>query len=501
MADLGEMLRDLDFGRRTAEEEVAELGEYFVETVQWGRLRSGQCDVVYGPKGAGKSAIHAVLVARREELSLERIIVKDAEQPQGETAFAEILQDPPESEAQWRVFWRAYFVCLVADVLEEERIEVEAAKAVLSGVEQQGLRSGKGIKAALLAARELARHLADLKGIEAGAGVDAAGGFKLSGKLELGQEARRAIEAASAVSRLLEAADNALQEADLEVWIALDRLDAAFSEPHIEIPALRALMRVYLDFTKHKQITPKIFLRSDIWNTLVLEQGFREASHITRSETIAWNRDSLLHVAMRRAMGNEGFREWFGADKDELLASVTKQEELFEGMFAVPGGGFGEFPTMLDWAIGATGDGWGRSTPREIIHLLDALRDRQIERLGVGRPGPGGLALFEVDVLAPALREVSETHLAQTFYAENPKYRTHVEALRGGSAKLTLANLEQLWGEPSERARIVAEGLVRLGMLGQGGGPEAGFEVAMLYRPALDIVDEVAEGGNGHADA
>lgn len=491
----------MDFGRRTAEEEVAELGAYFVETVQWGRIRSGQCDVVYGPKGAGKSAIHAVLVERREELSREGIVVKDAEQPQGETAFAEILRDPPESEAQWRVFWRAYFVCLVADVLEDERIEVDAAKAVISGVEQQGLRSGKGIKAALSAAREIARHLVDLKGIEAGAGADAAGGFKLSAKLELGQEERRAIEAASAVSKLLEAADNALREADLEVWIALDRLDAAFSQPQIENPALRALMRVYLDFTKHKQITPKIFLRSDIWNTLVREQGFREASHITRSETISWNRDSLLHLAMRRALGNEGFREWFGVDRDELLGDVTKQEELFEAMFATPAGGYGGFPTMLDWAIGATSDGWGRSTPREIIHLLSALRDRQIERLGVGRPGPEGLALFEVDVLAPAMREVSETHLAQTFYAENHKYRTYVEALRGGPAKLVLADLERLWGESGERVRSVAEGLVRLGMLGQAPAAEAGFEIAMLYRPALDIVDEVADGGNGHADA
>jgi ABC-type lipoprotein export system ATPase subunit len=34
--------------------------QYFVETDQWKRLLRGEVDIVYGPKGSGKSALLAV---------------------------------------------------------------------------------------------------------------------------------------------------------------------------------------------------------------------------------------------------------------------------------------------------------------------------------------------------------------------------------------------------------------------------------------------------------
>ena len=45
------LLEDASFGERIAEDELAELAAYFVETNQWRRLWSGERDVVKGPKG------------------------------------------------------------------------------------------------------------------------------------------------------------------------------------------------------------------------------------------------------------------------------------------------------------------------------------------------------------------------------------------------------------------------------------------------------------------
>lgn len=501
MPDLDEVLKGLDFGSRTAEEEITGLSRYFVETMQWSRIRSGEKDIVYGPKGAGKSAIYAVMVERSGDFSREGIVIKGAERPQGETAFSEIARDPPAGEELWRLLWRAYFVCLVAEVLEEEQIRVPAARAVLDSLVENGLRSGRGVKAALQAAREFIGRLQRAKSIESDVGVDPqTGALRVGGKIELEPAAREAIEAASAVSGLLDMANQALADAGLEVWIVLDRLDVAFSDPLVETPALRALMRVYLDFTTFEQITPKIFMRPDIWGGLSAETGFREASHITRNETITWNRDNLLNLVIRRALENEKLCEWFDLDGNAVLEDATKQEELFERMFENAGGGHGGFPTMLDWAIGALSDGFGRSAPREIIHLLSVLKDRQIERLMVGRPGPAGKALFEPDILAPALKEVSDTYLAQTLYAEHPKYQSHVEALRGGPLEHSLESLEALWRDTADTTRAVVDGLVTLGVLSRRPGADAGFEVAMLYRPALELLEQAPGSGEVKAD-
>jgi len=59
-----EVLRDMAFGQRVAEEEGEALATYFVETDHWRRLFADQADVVYGPKGSGKSALYSLLIAR-----------------------------------------------------------------------------------------------------------------------------------------------------------------------------------------------------------------------------------------------------------------------------------------------------------------------------------------------------------------------------------------------------------------------------------------------------
>ena len=494
MSELSDLLSEIDFGSRTAEDEIRRLGNYFVETAQWNRIRTGKKDIVYGPKGSGKSAIYGVLVQRAEELQKHGIVIKTAEQSRGEPIFAELVAEPPQSEEEWRVLWRAYFIRLVAEVLEDYAVAVDAAKAVYCGLEEEGLREGKGLRGALQAARRFARRVRTAESIEGNVGFEGVtAGAKVGAKVELPPERKDALAAAAAVASLLEAANKALEEADLEVWVLLDRLDAAFLDPQIEGPAIRALMRVYLDFTTFEQVTPKIFLRMDIWEEISEKKGFREGSHVVRDETISWNRDALLNLAIRRVLENECLLDWFAVERDAVLTSIEAQESLFERLFE--DGGSGE-AGRLAWALKSIEDGNGRSAPRELIDLLNQLRDKQLERLQVGRPGPVGKALFEPAVCEMALREVSMTHLTRTLYAEIPKVKDYVEILRGGPVAYTAEELDALWGSSVDTSAGVVETLVKAGFFRRPSASQAGFEVAMLYRPALELLPDSESEGN-----
>src|SRR6185312_7238929 len=105
-----------------------------------------------------------------------------------------------------------------------------------------------------------------------------------------------------------------------------------------------------------------------------------------------------------------------------------------------------------------------------------------------GRPGPDGEAIFEVAVRQEALKAVSDTHLEKTLYSETPKVRDYVEAIRGGPVRWTEEGLVEVWGDSVENATGVVRTLLNVGLLRRLPPGEAGFEVAMLYRPALGLV-------------
>ena len=65
--ELTEILRSLTFGERVAEEENT-LENYFVETSQWNKIWRGDVDIIYGPKGSGKSALYYLLLKKESDL-------------------------------------------------------------------------------------------------------------------------------------------------------------------------------------------------------------------------------------------------------------------------------------------------------------------------------------------------------------------------------------------------------------------------------------------------
>ena len=55
-------LEEVTFGNQVAENEASALSSYFVETQPWKKLFKGEVDVIFGSKGAGKSALYTLLL-------------------------------------------------------------------------------------------------------------------------------------------------------------------------------------------------------------------------------------------------------------------------------------------------------------------------------------------------------------------------------------------------------------------------------------------------------
>lgn len=493
-------LEATSFGARVAEEEVDDLAEYFVETDHWKRLYRGEVDVVYGPKGSGKSALYSLLVARANELFDRNIVILAAEQPRGAPAFKDIVQDPPTIEREFIALWKIYLLCLVAELLREYDVRTPEALRVLDYLRDAKLieEDRSSLSRLVRAVREYARRLRDAEAVEGGVVVDPSTGLLtgVNGRIILGEPGSEAAAAKIvSVDSLYRDADKALSDLGFEVWLAIDRLDVAFAdETELEANALRALFKVYLDLIGYDHLSLKIFLRSDIWRR-IMDAGFREASHITRHVTIKWNRQALLNLIIRRVLRNESIRTYYEvSDSDAVLAAVSRQQELYDRIFPAQVDLGPNKPSSLDWMIGRTRDGTGETAPRELIHLLSSLRESQLRRFELGHEPPADRLLFDRAAFKEALPEVSKVRLEQTLFAENPDLKPFAELLEEQKTQHTPGTLARVWNMGDDEARQTAEALHEAGFFERRGDRDNPvYWVPFLYRDALSMVQGSAE--------
>jgi hypothetical protein len=145
-----EILRSVSFGQRVAEEETDELATYFVETDQWIRLFGGEIDIIYGPKGSGKSALYSLLQAKAWELHGRNVVLIPAENPRGATAFKNLTADPPVSEREFIGLWKLYIASLLHNALSEFKVISEPARELERALTKEGLVKGSMNLSALL---------------------------------------------------------------------------------------------------------------------------------------------------------------------------------------------------------------------------------------------------------------------------------------------------------------------------------------------------------------
>jgi predicted ATPase/DNA-binding XRE family transcriptional regulator len=476
------LLKSMTFGSQVAEREQADLESYFVETSQWQRMAAGEIDIVYGPKGSGKSAIYSLMMRRAERFSKSNIAIVLAENPQGAAVFAALQRDPPEPD-EFIGMWKLYFALILADALVKEKISNSATRMLISLLESAGLRRREPSLTLLL------RTVLDyLKRIRVKPSIEfVATGPKFGAEISLTEPTTEERDRGFlSVDQLLHLASDAWTASKRSAWILLDRLDVSFEgTPDLEITALRALFKTYLDLAGLKGVQLKVFLRSDIWQRLAAG-GFREASHITRYTTIIWDKSSLLSLIVRRMFQNDEFRRFYGVSGKSIAWPYEEQVRSFDLAFSTGGSQVRKLEA-LDWIIKHTSDGTGNTTPRDIIHLLNEARLCQIKALeltGKAHCQP----LIGRDSFREALPEISKFRLENTVYAEYPSVESFIRQLERQKSGQTLESLSRIWSVPFEDCRLIAGTLVEIGFFQQERSTSAPrYRVPLIYREALRI--------------
>lgn len=497
--DKRSIIEDISFGGRTAEEESDRLAHYFVETEQWRKVWEDEVDVVFAPKGGGKSAIYSMLVSREDLLFGREIILVPGENPTGATAFEPIQIEPPTSETEFVRIWRLYFLVLLVNELERYGVVSGKLDGVRVSLASIGLTEGIEQKRAIVArVRDALRKWFSPGSLEASVSVDPLTGAPT------GVSARVTFEEPStdqeragivSVDKLYEDVNDVLAEQGFRVWLMLDRLDVAFTaSPDLEANALRALFRVYKLLEPLRQLRLKIFLRTDIWSEITAG-GFRETSHITRDMSLQWNRANLLKLITQRLIQSEELVEALGVDPVQAVATATAQQNLFDRVFPKQVDAGTRKPATFDWCLSRTEDGKKIAAPRELIHLFTVVRDRQLGRIDNGEAAIPDDIFFEAQTFREAHPEVSDTRLQKTIYPEYPWLKNWLEALRGQRTLQDRMSLESLWGCDTAEAEGRIRRLVDVGFFEvQGPATDRTYKVPFLYRPALELIQGSADG-------
>jgi len=495
-----DVVRDISFGQRVAEEERQDLAGYFVETEHWRRVWAGDVDVVFAPKGGGKSAIYSMLVSRDGELFDRGVFLAAAENPTGAPAFQEVRLSPPTTEAEFVGLWKLYFLALTAQTLHVDYdLRGESIARLVEALRDAGLLAGDMAKRRVVQrAMDYVKRYFNPNSVEGGVTLDPATGAPTGITTRITFDEPTPAQAAAGslfIDDLYGLADAALADAGYDLWLVLDRLDVAFADSQeLEENALRALFRVYRDMQALDHMSLKIFLRSDIWKAITTG-GFREASHITRELTIDWNEGTLLRLVLQRLVRSQVLRTYYDVDAESVLASVAEQQALFDRVFPEQVDLGARKPKTFDWCLSRTRDGQGVTAPRELIHLMSAARDKQLRRFEIGEPPPPGEPVFDRQALRDAVPEVSEVRLTKTIYAEYPGVRNYLERLEGQKTHHNAASLAAVWQEDEPSARGIADRLVEIGYFERRGNrQDSTYWVPFMYRPVLKMVQGSAEG-------
>lgn len=471
-----------------------QLENYFVETQPFLELVRGNKDIVAGDKGTGKTALFRILHKRYAQLpALRNIVVIPAFNPTGNPIFQQLAEREIIPEGEYTKLWKAFALSLVGNwLLKHNKIR---PKSNLQKLDQllRGLNLRSDTDAPLPVFQKILDSIGNLfkwqsAEIEFSSSAD---GFSFTPKVDF--DGKKDDPKTVSIDSALRLLQECLFDANKTVWLALDRLDEAFQGyPDVEIPALRALFRTYLDMIEYDNIKIKLFVRRDLFSRIV-EGGFVNLTHLNaRKVEIIWDEEDLLNLLSRRVRQNPEFM-----NTTHLKSAGDK--DLFYKLFPTQVDQGTRKPDTWVWIMGRIKDGNNIKPPRNLIDLVSFAQNAQLRREErEPRDFERGKPIFEADSLRKALQDLSATRVNDTLLAEAKSQAPLINKFRGGKAEHNEESIAHLLEIFPSTTREYIKPLIALGFLEETGG---NYKIPMLYRSGLNITQGKAFENREHIAA
>jgi hypothetical protein len=485
-----QILGDLSLGDSIAETDER-LDRYFVNTHTFHVLICGEKDIIAGDKGTGKTALYRILMKRSrqlEELRTTRVVT--AFNLTGNPIFQELIRVPEQTEGQYIAFWKTYFLSLVGNWMldQQDILHQSSIKRIESFLQRSNLKNIDTTPQSIFSKLVALFPRTPVKSVEMDIGLGDSGLPHANPKLEFSDAASIQPKTFFGVDyfaglKLLEAS---LKESNLTIWIALDRLDEAFQGfPQVEVPALRALLRAYLDLREISNLCLKLFIRKDLFRK-VIANGFVNLTHVNaRKVEIVWHDEDLKHVLIARVKDSEKV-------VDALSLAEMNNDEAFATLFPNKVSQGEKRSTTWNWMVSRIRDGNGVIAPRNLVDLVEKARAGQVQcDLRSPREYTNGVPLIEADSVKKAHKLLSKDRVEDTLFAESAELAPLLEKFRNKKAEYDIASICILLSVDEEEARTSVRKLCDIGFLEEVG---SNYKIPMLYREGLAIRQGKATG-------
>ena len=490
-----DILKQLDLGNSVAELDQG-LSNYFLITDTFDRLIRPNMDLITGEKGTGKTAIYQYLQqckSSRPELNKVQVIA--GINPSGEPIFRRFGDEQKLTEGQYVTIWKLYLLSLISNwvIRNHPKPASKNFQELESLISRLGLlsvdSSAGGVFTRLLG---WMRNNASPKSVGVEFSFNEHGFPVIQPKIELGQAEPRSNESSDEIIvshreayRLL---DSVLAERDITVWVVMDRLDESFvGRPDIEIPALRALVRAFMDVIEFPHICIKLFVRTYLLKKIT-QDGFVNLTHVNaRKVDIEWDDDDLFDLLAQRIRNNHDVLRTIGMGRSNNYQLVRML-----------------FPEVMDsarrqrtwkWILSQIREGNGVKAPRNLIDLCILAQQEQLHKeRRSSSEYDAGYPLIDLVSLKKAANKLSGLRLTDTLMAEYTNdIKVLIKSFTNGKSEHSDESIAAMLGIDVGMARLNAQALVDIGFFERVGET---YKIPFLYRAGLNITQGKAFNGN-----
>lgn len=479
--NVSEILKIMDLGNSVAEFDEA-LEKYFVETEAFDALVQDRIDVVAGDKGTGKTAIFKILEKRyRQFEELRDVEIVSAFNPSGNPVFQRLVHEQALTEGQYRSVWKAYFFTLIGNwaLNIAGKSASERFSRLNEILESAGLRINDDTPSTVFGrlVNSVNRFL-NPEAVEGTLTFSETGIPIVTQRVEL-DSTDHTEQTEITHEEALACLDGCLEELGYKVWVMLDRLDEAFQGfPEVEVPALRALLRTYLDLLEFEQFKLKLFVRRDLFRK-VIGDGFVNLTHINARKTeIVWDEDDLLNLLCERLKESGEFLRVINGE-------ALDNNSMFYKVFPEQVDSGQRKPTTWNWIVARIRDGNDVKPPRNLLDLVMKAREAQLRRENrESREYQEGMPVIESDSIRRSLSRLSEERVEDTLLAEAGDAVDLIHKFKKQRSEHNSDSLSKLLGLKGKQLEGAVSRLTEIGFLEETGQT---YKVPMLYRDGLQI--------------